>query len=836
MKGIPLFLAAIVRRQPVLLVAATMCAAFALSFGIPRLKFDTGQDSLLDPGSKVMRDNARYQGQFGGDAMLVLFETPLCDGADPGCVRTTISGLFSSSNRAELDRLGTDLAATGDYQSVISPLDILRFAQIQIQQRMISQPQKLAADEQQAMAEARAASAAQGDTPAQQDAAAQAAKQRIDDAFQSEFGPDAARFLAVGEQSLDNPKFVEFIMYAADDNLRPEFSGIFPDEHSALMIIRPNGNLSIDEGASVSAYVPDTIDNYRFDGVTPLASGSPLLIKEINDGMKQAMIRMAVLAVVIMVVVLFAIFRARWRLLSLPAVLVGCVAAFGLMGFLGIPLTMVTISGLPILIGLGVDFAIQIHSRIEEETFASDSAEMAIDRTFTRLGPALATAAVAASIGFVVLHLSDVPMIRDFGSMLAVGAIIVFMVSIALISGVVFLRERVRLAHEEQPGARFEVERLVGGLTSLTMGRLLPIAAGALAISAGGLWMSRHIPTETDPEKMVPSNSRVLKDLHHVSAVAGSTSELNLLIEAADGHKITDQSVLDWMLAFEKRQKDQHNGLKQSNSIASFTEQVTGDAPTTESAEAALASAPRSLVVSVVNEDRTMASMTFAIGDDNSLSDQDALNGAIIADANPPPGITVAPAGIAVVGSATVTALSSNRDLMSFVAIAAILVTLLVAYRNVVKAVAPLLPVVLALGASSMVFYLSGISYSPLTSISGPLIIAMGTEFNVLLMSRYFEERAAGLSARDAMSTASLRIGRAIAASGLTVMGGFAVLAFSNFPLLDNFGKVTAVNIGICLLSTLVLLPPLLVWADEAQGRAGREDEGVVGIGSSSTA
>ena len=133
---------------------------------------------------------------------------------------------------------------------------------------------------------------------------------------------------------------------------------------------------------------------------------------------------------------------------------------------------------------------------------------------------------------------------------------------------------------------------------------------------------------------------------------------------------------------------------------------------------------------------------------------------------------------------------------MSFVAIGAILLTLLVLFRSPVKAIAPLLPVVLALGASSMVFYFAGMSYSPLTSISGPLIIAMGTEFNVLLMSRYFEERAAGLEAREAMSRASLRIGRAIAASGLTVMGGFAVLAFSDFPLLDNFGKVTALNIG----------------------------------------
>ena len=120
-----------------------------------------------------------------------------------------------------------------------------------------------------------------------------------------------------------------------------------------------------------------------------------------------------------------------------------------------------------------------------------------------------------------------------------------------------------------------------------------------------------------------------------------------------------------------------------------------------------------------------------------------------------------------------------------------------------------------------MLLYFTGVEYSPLTSISGPLIIAMGTEFNILLMSRYFEERALGAAPREAMATASLRIGRAIASSGMTVMGGFAVLAFSQFPLLTNFGTVTALNIGLSLLSTLILLPPLLVWADEDRGYVG---------------
>ena len=167
------------------------------------------------------------------------------------------------------------------------------------------------------------------------------------------------------------------------------------------------------------------------------------------------------------------------------------------------------------------------------------------------------------------------------------------------------------------------------------------------------------------------------------------------------------------------------------------------------------------------------------------------------------------------------------------VAVAAILVALLVAFRNPGEgggAAAAGRPGARRVGHAAL---FTGIEYSPLTSISGPLIIAMGTEFNVLLMGRYYEERAAGLAPRDAMSKASLRIGRAITASGLTVMGGFAVLAFSDFPLLDNFGKVTASNIGLSLLSTLILLPPLLVWADEGH-RVGGADSTVLQSGTSS--
>ena len=813
--------ASLLRRRPALVVVLAIAAAAALSFGIPRLKFQSSQDALLDPSSKIARDNARYQQQFGGDPMLVLFEAP-----SPG---PDIRQLFSPANRAAMARIEQRLLATGKYQSIVTPLTVLEFAKTTFEQRLVTQPQKFQRDLDAAAARARADAAAAGQTAPQQAAAAATAEKQVTDAFNARFGADAQRFAAAGsDHTFDNPKFLDLILFDANGRVRPELAGVFPDARHALMVVRMLGNLSFDEGSQVAANVMQQVKTEHFDGVTARVTGPPLLVKEINDKMKTSLVLMAIFAVAIMVAVLFVIFRARWRLLSLPAVLIGCVSAFGLMGFVGIPLTIVTISGLPILIGLGVDFAIQIHSRLEEETNRLQSAERGIEAAFTGVGPALLLALVAACIGFLVLHLASVPMVRDFGSMLAVGGVIVFLMSVVLVSGVLYVRERKRLGPRDEARARFEVERLVGGLTARTVGRLAPIALFAVVVALGGLYMGRKIPTQTNPEKFVPSDSTVLKDLHYVRDVTGSTDELDLLVEAHGATRITDQRVLDWMLPFEQRQMRSHPELRQSNSLASFTRSVTDEAPTTAAAESVLASAPSALRAQVVSADGRTGAMVFAIGGNSTLDQRKALTRAIIADAHPPAGVTIAPAGIAVVGAATVDAISQNRDLMSFVALGAILLTLLVAFRNPVNAVAPMLPVVLALGASAMLLYFTGIAYSPLTSISGPLIIAMGTEFNVLLMARYFEERANGLAPREAMSRASVRIGRAITASGLTVMGGFAVLAFSDFPLLDNFGKVTALNIGLSLLSTLILLPPLLVWADEDRGMVGAPSAGAV--------
>jgi predicted RND superfamily exporter protein len=111
--------------------------------------------------------------------------------------------------------------------------------------------------------------------------------------------------------------------------------------------------------------------------------------------------------------------------------------------------------------------------------------------------------------------------------------------------------------------------------------------------------------------------------------------------------------------------------------------------------------------------------------------------------------------------------------------------------------------------------YLIGIPLNPLTAILGVIIIGICTEFMVLLIGRYDEEKRQGLSPKDAMVTAISKIGRAIIITALTTLGGFGVLIASNFVMIRDFGITTVLGVLLCLIITITVMPGLIVWYDE---------------------
>jgi len=89
------------------------------------------------------------------------------------------------------------------------------------------------------------------------------------------------------------------------------------------------------------------------------------------------------------------------------------------------------------------------------------------------------------------------------------------------------------------------------------------------------------------------------------------------------------------------------------------------------------------------------------------------------------------------------------------------------------------------------------------------------TEFTSLILLRFVEERGRRRSPRESMQITASRTGRAFIVSGLTAVAGVAVIATSPWPLLRGFGIIVGLNVLVALLCALVILPPILVWAED---------------------
>jgi uncharacterized membrane protein YdfJ with MMPL/SSD domain len=97
----------------------------------------------------------------------------------------------------------------------------------------------------------------------------------------------------------------------------------------------------------------------------------------------------------------------------------------------------------------------------------------------------------------------------------------------------------------------------------------------------------------------------------------------------------------------------------------------------------------------------------------------------------------------------------------------------------------------------------------------GALVIAISTEFSVLLSARYRAERERGADPEEALELTYASTGAAVLASGTTAIAGFAALIASDVRMLQQFGIVTVVDLTVSLLGVMVVLPAALIWAEE---------------------
>jgi uncharacterized protein len=800
-------IAAWATRHARIVLGVSVVLAVVAGFAATRLPTDAGTGTLVDSDTSAARASAHVRQVFGEDPVVVLAE---------GRLRR----LVLTANLLQLLRLEgclagnvpkgakpipgpcTELARLGAVKSISGPATFLNEAVIAIDRQI----RRLAADK----------------TPAQ---------------LRSILVGIATQYGITSLPSLGNIDFISSVVF---DPRRPldapkaKLAYLFPNNHSAQIVVRLRPDLSESERHRalelIRAAVFDTTPRgacsfnhrpascFELHGGRYVVSGAPVVVDGLAGVLKDALLVLFGVAMAVMALTLLTVFRSRLRLLPLGVALCAAALTFGLLGLVGGSLTMASIAVLPVLIGLAVDYAIQLQARYDEAITEGLQGAEAARQAAARGGPTIGIACLATAAGFLALQLSPTPMVRSFGLLLIAGIGIAF--ALAMTFGFAALSQR-----KSQP-AEGGLARLPARFLAVAVVHPRRVLGIGFALAVIGWGVGTQIETQSDIRKLVPPNLREVRDLNELQDVTGVSGELDVSVEAPD---LADPDVIRWMAGFKQRVLNENGfaGLDPSCRDAevcpgpALSDFIAGGPVTKQRVQAVVSQLPAYDLKQVAAYDpRTgalghTALLAFGIRA-QSLDAQQALIDRIKSEiGSPPPGVTVRLAGLPVIAAESATDLSHSRYWLTLAGLAAVALTLLLVYRSASRTLVPLVPIVLATGWSALVLWAIGIPLNPMSAALGALVVAIATEFSVILAARFHEEQEGGHSVEVALRRAYARTGAAVLASGMTATAGFAVLIASDIRMLRDFGFVTVIDLAVALLGVMLVLPAALVWARE---------------------
>ena len=875
--------AGIAVRWPWLVIVPIVALTGAGVFAATRLDTSAGTDTLVSKGSSEFQATEDFHQKFGDEPVIVLVKEdlrklvltkdlePLFELEECFAGGTQLAKVLPHKTKEPLPPVCDRIAKLRPSHSVFGPATFLYLSVAGIQQALQGQIGGAAQQARAAADQAQKAAAKRGASAAEQAQAANAAAQQVMSQFQGSLAQVAIQYGITSIPRLDDPNFVSRVVF---DESKPagtpkeRFGYLFPNRNAAQIIVRLRPDLSDAERHEAIGLFKQAVEDPRFkltDG-SYVVTGAPVVVDAGARELRNQTLLLLGVAGLVMALTLLLILPRPLRLLPLGVAVSAGALTLGLVSLFGGSLTVGAIAMLPVLVGLAVDYAIQFQARFNEARAEGAPPGRAVAAAAGGGGPVIGAACLATIAGFAVFALSPSPLVRSFGLLLVMGVALAFVV--ALTGGLAALglsawRGSTPASagppadrHASGATARFQKT----GVAAIAMALASPrrVLAAGLLLAVCGWVASTGTGVETDIRDLAPPNLKALDDLNELEKETGISGDVNVTIRANDP---TDPAVISWAEDFQQRVLARHGfsganpscadadicpalsltdffgGTSSSSSTATGSPQSVGDVH-------ALVQALPCFISQIVisHQGECSSSGGTPIGDTadvafgiraQPLSDQQDLIDDIRAQIDPPggpappEGTTVRLAGLPVLAAEANTDLSHSRWWLPLAGLIAVGIVLTAIYRSARRAIVPLIPVVMATGWSGLVVAALGVALNPMSATLGALVIAIATEFSVILSARYARERNGGLSVGEALRRTYLRTGAAVLASGVTAIAGFAVLAIAGLPLLGDiglisvapvlrdFGLVTVVDLLVALAGVMLVLPAAVVWSEE---------------------
>ena len=559
-------------------------------------------------------------------------------------------------------------------------------------------------------------------------------------------------------------------------------------------------------------------------GVTVKVTGSAAFQKEMASEMGTSMGVLIMAALVLMVIVMGLLFGyVNHRFLPVVIVTAGLIFTFGFIGLSGLKISMAVIAAFPVMIGLGIDYAIQFHSRLEEEARDHPLSE-AIHTTITKTGPAVMYAMLATCMGFVAMYISPVPMMQGFGMVSIIGVVTCYITSLI---GIPLIAVLINYQAKGHGGSRQTaiVDSVLSKTAVWIAKRPVPVLMVVLLVAFIGIQLDTHIPVNTDENSYVPADMPSKITLDKVTRTIGSTSSVPIVIRGSD---VLSHDSVKWMKDFTDLEIRTKSKITRGTSIADYVITYNnGVMPETQSElDTVLHKIPEKIRKSYVNgnNEAVIQFNTVKLTTSTQLDLKNEIEGDLKLYPSPP-GIKTEITGGFSTFTNLVTDIVGSKELITYAGFILVILFLAVVYRNI-NAITPIVPIAAVVGWNGVAMYVLGIDYNIMTACLGSMTIGVAAEYTILVMERYIEEKETTPDVIEALQKSVSKIGSAIMVSGFATFFGFSALILSTFPITSNFGLTTIIAVFFSLIGAIAVMPAILSFVDKiVHGVKELEDE-----------
>lgn len=562
------------------------------------------------------------------------------------------------------------------------------------------------------------------------------------------------------------------------------------------------------------------------EGTHLYVAGRPHVKNRVYEMMLRDLGTLIPLALLVVAVGLYVVFGTR-RGVALPmaTILLATLWTFGAIAFLDRPLTVLTTLLAPMLAAIGSVYGIHAVTRYEEEAEQAGSPAEAALRSLEHMRLPVIVAGLTTMIGFAALLITDVPAVFELGAFAVLGVASITVLTLSMVHAALALMplrhagSGTALAAAIARSLDTSLERLAA-LASRRAGTWLVVFGVVLVVFLAAI---PRIVIDTDYLSFFDEDAPVRQDFEAVNRLLAGVVPLFVSFESEIPGIFREPELLREIerlqIEAEKipsvgRTLSMVDSLRLMNKAMAKGDPNEERIPDTRGAAAELLfMTPKGHLDRYTNVNHSRANVvvrTGAVGTAQVRAVTERLE-ALVAELDLPEGVTATVTGNALLLSHSADGIARGQPRTIGLAAIAIFVLIAVSFGSVRLGAVAMLPNLVPV---AIYFGILGFGAAPLslpTSLIGSVALGIAIDDTVHFLVRYGGERRRGLSPEEAAATCGRRIGRPIAITSVMLIAGFLVVALSGFATLRQFGILSAVTMGICLVNDLVLLPALLV-------------------------